>query len=61
MLKFAKWLKKPIFTTIEGNVTDSSKPNLIALFKEEKYDEPTYYDEDYKYNCEDDENYNIKL
>ena len=27
------------------------------LFKEEKYDDPTYYDEDYKYNCEDDENY----
>jgi glycosyltransferase involved in cell wall biosynthesis len=33
VLKFAKWLKKPIFTTIEGNVTDLSKPNLIELFR----------------------------
>ena len=32
VLKLAKLLKKPIFTTIEGNVTDLSKPNLIALF-----------------------------
>jgi glycosyltransferase involved in cell wall biosynthesis len=32
ILKAAKILKKPIFTTIEGNVTDLSKPNLIDLF-----------------------------
>lgn len=32
VLKLAKLLKKPIFTTLEGNVTDLSKPNLIALF-----------------------------
>jgi len=32
MLKLAKLFKKPIFTTIEGNVTDLSLPNLIALF-----------------------------
>ena len=35
MLKLAKLFKKPIFTTIEGNVTDLSKPNLIALFGNE--------------------------
>ena len=35
VLKLAKLLKKPIFTTIEGNVTDLSKSNLIALFKSE--------------------------
>ena len=33
VLKLAKWLKKPIFTTIEGNITDLSKPNLIELFR----------------------------
>ena len=32
VLKLAKWLKKPIFTTIEGNVTDLSRHNLIGLF-----------------------------
>lgn len=33
VLKLAKWLKKPIFTTIEGNVTDLSQcHNLIGLF-----------------------------
>jgi len=31
-LKLAKLLKKPIFTTIEGNVSDRSKDNLIDLF-----------------------------
>ena len=36
VLKFAKWLKKPIFTTIEGNVTDLSKPNLIELFRSQQ-------------------------
>jgi len=35
VLKLAKLLKKPVFTTIEGNVTDLSKPNLIALFGSE--------------------------
>ena len=35
VLKLAKILKKPIFTTIEGNVTDLSKPNLISLFGSE--------------------------
>tara|TARA_B110000211_G_scaffold201968_1_gene233833 strand:+ start:179 stop:1216 length:1038 start_codon:yes stop_codon:yes gene_type:complete len=35
VLKLAKILKKPSFTTIEGNVTDLSKPNLIALFGSE--------------------------
>jgi len=35
VLKLAKLFKKPIFTTIEGNVTDLSKPNLIALFGSE--------------------------
>jgi len=35
VLKLAKLLKKPIFTTIEGNVTDLSKPNLISLFGSE--------------------------
>ena len=35
VLKLAKLLKKPIFTTLEGNVTDLSKPNLIALFGSE--------------------------
>jgi glycosyltransferase involved in cell wall biosynthesis len=32
VLKLVKLLKKPSFTTIEGNVTDLRKPNLIALF-----------------------------
>ena len=36
VLKLAKWLKKPIFTTIEGNTTDLSKPNLIGLFRSQK-------------------------
>jgi len=36
VLKLAKWLKKPIFTTIEGNVTDLSKPNLIGLFRSQQ-------------------------
>ena len=35
VLKLVKLLKKPSFTTIEGNVTDLSKPNLIALFGSE--------------------------
>jgi len=35
VLKLAKLLKKPIFTTIEGNVTDLSKSNLISLFGSE--------------------------
>jgi len=35
VLKLSKIFKKPIFTTIEGNVTDLSKPNLIALFGNE--------------------------
>ena len=35
VLMLAKLLKKPIFTTIEGNVTDLSKPNLISLFGSE--------------------------
>jgi glycosyltransferase involved in cell wall biosynthesis len=35
ILKAAKILKKPIFTTIEGNVSDLSKPNLIGLFGSE--------------------------
>jgi len=35
VLKLAKLLHKPIFTTIEGNVTNLSKPNLIALFGSE--------------------------
>ena len=36
VLKLSKWLKKPIFTTIEGNVTDLSKPNLIELFRSQQ-------------------------
>ena len=33
VLKLAKWLKKPIFATIEGNVTDlNQQHNLIGLF-----------------------------
>ena len=36
VLKLSKWLKKPIFTTIEGNVTDLSKPNLIGLFRSQQ-------------------------
>ena len=36
VLKLAKWLKKPIFTTIEGNVTDLGKPNLIELFRSQQ-------------------------
>ena len=32
VLKLAKLLGKPLFSTIEGNVTDCSKPNLIELF-----------------------------
>jgi len=33
VLKLSKWLKKPIFTTIEGNVTDLNQQyNLIGLF-----------------------------
>jgi len=36
VLKLAKLLKKPIFTTIEGNITDLSKPNLVALFGTKK-------------------------
>jgi glycosyltransferase involved in cell wall biosynthesis len=32
ILKLSKLLKKPIFTTIEGNVTDLSKSNLISFF-----------------------------
>ena len=32
VLKIARMLRKPIFTTIEGNVTDLSLPNLIFLF-----------------------------
>ena len=35
-LKLSKLLKKPIFTTIEGNVTDLSKPNLIGLFRSQQ-------------------------
>ena len=35
VLKTANLLKKPIFSTIEGNVTDLSKPNLISLFGSE--------------------------
>ena len=34
-LKLAKILKKPIFSTIEGNVIDKSLPNLISLFGSE--------------------------
>ena len=33
VLKVAKLLNKTIFTTIEGNVTDENKHNLITLFK----------------------------
>jgi glycosyltransferase involved in cell wall biosynthesis len=36
VLKVAKLLNKTIFTTIEGNVTDESKPNLITLFNGKK-------------------------
>jgi len=37
VLKLAKWLKKPIFTTIEGNVTDLSQHhNLIGLFRSQQ-------------------------
>jgi glycosyltransferase involved in cell wall biosynthesis len=36
ILKLSKLLKKPIFTTIEGNVTDLSKPNLIGLFRSQQ-------------------------
>ena len=35
VLKLSKLFKKPIFTTIEGNVTDLNKPNLIDLFGSE--------------------------
>ena len=35
-LRLAKLLKKPIFSTIEGNVTDRSLPNLINLFGSEE-------------------------
>jgi glycosyltransferase involved in cell wall biosynthesis len=37
VFKLAKWLKKPIFTTIEGNVTDLSQDhNLIGLFRSQQ-------------------------
>tara|TARA_B100001758_G_C18416864_1_gene620797 strand:+ start:11150 stop:12187 length:1038 start_codon:yes stop_codon:yes gene_type:complete len=36
VLKLARLFKKPVFTTIEGNVTDISLPNLIDLFGSEK-------------------------
>ena len=36
VLKFARILNKPLFTTIEGNVSDLSKPNLIDLFGSNK-------------------------
>jgi len=36
VLKFAKLLGKPLFSTIEGNVTDLSKPNLIGLFRSQQ-------------------------
>ena len=48
-LKTLKWF----FDTIDFKDFREAR----ILFKEEKYDDPTYYDEDYKYNCEDDENY----
>lgn len=32
VLKLAQLLKKPIFSTIEGNVTNQNIPNLISLF-----------------------------
>ena len=32
VLRCAKFLKKPVFTTIEGNVIDQDLPNLISLF-----------------------------
>jgi len=32
VLKLAKLLKKPVFSTIEGNVTNQNIPNLISLF-----------------------------
>ena len=35
VLRLSKLFKKPIFTTIEGNVTDLNKPNLIDLFGSE--------------------------
>jgi glycosyltransferase involved in cell wall biosynthesis len=35
VLQLAKLLKKPIFTTIEGNVTDLRMSNLISLFGSE--------------------------
>ena len=35
VLRLAKILKKPIFTTIEGNVKDKSLPNLVDLFGSE--------------------------
>ena len=36
VLKLAKILKKPTFTTIEGNVIEKSLPNLIHLFGSER-------------------------
>ena len=36
VLKVAKLLNKTIFTTIEGNVTNENKHNLITLFKGKK-------------------------
>lgn len=35
VLRFAKFLNRSIFTTIEGNVSDRSKENLIDLFPNE--------------------------
>ena len=35
ILKLARLFKKPVFSTIEGNVTDKSLPNLIDLFGSE--------------------------
>jgi glycosyltransferase involved in cell wall biosynthesis len=36
VLKLANWLNKPIFTTIEGNVTDLSRSNLTELFRSQQ-------------------------
>ena len=36
VLRLARILKKPIFTTIEGNVLDTSLPNLLQLFGSER-------------------------
>ncbi len=36
VLIFAKLLGKPLFSTIEGNVSDLSKPNLIKLFRSKR-------------------------